>query len=485
MLGFTNKKGIRVKDLFFGRERELKILQRMLTKRVASLVVIKGRRRIGKSRLAEEFGKSLKTYTFIGLPPEKHVTAQDQRKEFARQMKEQLNVPGLGSDDWGDLFWHLSRETQEGRVIIIFDEINWMGDEDPTFLGKLKTAWDKNFKKNSELILILSGSMSKWIEENILSSTGFLGRVSIDMNLEELPLYVCNKFWYPRENKVSSYEKFKILSVTGGVPRYLEEIRPEWPAEENINVLCFEKEAFLFKEFKKIFSDLFSGRSESYLKIVNRLVDGNASLEDVSEALGMKKGGTVSDYLNDLVTTGYVSRDFTWNLKSGKPSTLSHYRLKDNYLRFFLKVIEPNSHKILQDETVKPTGWDTIMGLQFENLVLNNRKSLKKNLNISGENVIFDNPYFQKKTKSHQGCQIDYMIQTKYNSLYICEIKFSKEKVGMEVIDQMQEKIKRLGCPKGYSIWPVLIHVNGVTEGVEQSGFFSKIIDFGDFLKAE
>ncbi len=471
-----------MKDPFFGRKRELLILQRLLTKRVASLVVIKGRRRIGKSRLAEEFGKSLKTYTFVGLPPEENVTSQHQREEFARQMQEQLNIPGLKADDWGDLFWHLSRQTQEGRILIILDEINWMGDKDPTFLGKLKNAWDSGFKKNTELIMILSGSMSKWIEENILSSTGFLGRISVDMNLEELPLDVCNQFWHPRENMVSPYEKFKILSVTGGVPRYLEEIHPEWTAEENINVLCFEKESFLFKEFKKIFSDLFSRRSNSYLKIVNRLVQGTATLQEVSESLEMNKGGTVSDYLNDLVTTGYVSRDFTWNLKSGKPSILSRYRLKDNYLRFYLKVIEPNSHKILQDEMITPAGWDTIMGLQFENLVLNNRKSLKKYLNISGENVVFDNPYFQKRTESHEGCQIDYMIQTKYNSLYIFEVKFSKEKVGMDVIDQMQEKIRRLNPPKGFSIWPVLIHVNGVTQAVIQSGFITKIIDFGDFL---
>lgn len=470
-------------DSFFGRKRELQILQRLLSKRIASLVVIKGRRRIGKSRLAEEFGKALKTYTFVGLPPEKDVTDHHQREEFARQMQEQLHVPGLKADDWGDLFWHLSQQTQEGRVVIILDEINWMGDKDPTFLGKLKTAWDGEFKKNSELIMILSGSMSKWIEDNILSSTGFVGRISVDINLEELPLHVCNEFWHPRENMVSSYEKFKILSVTGGVPRYLEEIRPEWTAEENINVLCFEKEAFLFKEFKKIFTDLFSRKSDSYLKIVTRLAQGAASLEEVSEALGMKKGGTVSDYLNDLVTTGYVSRDFTWSLKSGKPSSLSLYRLKDNYLRFYLKVIEPNSHKILQDENVKPTGWDTIMGLQFENLVLNNRKSIKSTLNISGENVIFDNPYFQKTTKAHLGCQIDYMIQTKYNSLYICEVKFSKEKIGVDVLAEMQEKIRRLDLPKGFSVWPVLIHVNGVTEAVDQSGFFAKVIDFGDFLK--
>lgn len=471
-----------MKDPFFGRKRELQILQRLLTKRTASLVVIKGRRRIGKSRLAEEFGKSLKTYTFVGLPPEKHMTAQHQREEFSRQMREQIGVQGLSSDDWGNLFWHLANHTQKGRILIILDEINWMGDKDPTFLGKLKTAWDTHFKKNTELILILSGSMTSWIDENILSSTGFVGRISVDMTLEELPLPVCNEFWHPKEALVSSYEKFKILSVTGGVPRYLEEIRPEWPAEENIRVMCFEKESFLFKEFDRIFSDLFQKKNDSYLKIVQRLAQGNAVLDDVAEALGMKKGGTVSEYLEDLILTGYVSRDYTWSLKTGTPSLLSHYRLKDNYLRFYLKVIEPNSHIILQDELVKPTAWDGIMGLQFENLVLNNRKRLKECLNISSENVIFDNPYFQKNTNSHPGCQVDYMVQTKYNSIYLCEIKFSKEKIGIEVIYEIQDKIARLSLPKNYSIWPVLIHVNGVTEPLKKSGFFSKTIDFGDFL---
>lgn len=472
-----------MKDPFFGRKRELGILQRLLTKKTASLGVIRGRRRIGKSRLAEEFGKGLKTYTFVGLPPEANVTAQHQREEFSRQMEVQLKVPGLKSNDWGDLFWHLANSTQDGKVLIVLDEINWMGDKDPTFLGKLKTAWDQHFKKNPDRIILLTGSMSKWIEKNILSSTGFLGRISVDIVLEELPLHVCNEFWHPFENRVSVYEKCKILSVTGGVPRYLEEVHPKWTAEENIQSLCFEKESLLFNEFNKIFSDLFSKKSETYLKIVKKLAMGPTTLEEVSQALGMKKGGTVSTYLDDLIVTGYVARDFTWNIQDSSPSTLSRYRLKDNYLRFYLKVIEPNRHKILQDETVITSGWDTIMGLQFENLVLNNRKGLKEHLQISSENIVMDNPYFQKKTQKHKGCQIDYMIQTKYQSLYLCEIKFSKEKIGVEVIEELQEKIDSLSPPRRFSIWPVLIHVNGVTEGVERSGFFSKIIDFGKLFE--
>jgi len=66
----------------------------------------------------------------------------------------------IKAEDWGDLFWHLSQSTQKGRQILVFDEINWMGSRDPTFLGKLKTAWDEQFKLNPELILILCGSLS-------------------------------------------------------------------------------------------------------------------------------------------------------------------------------------------------------------------------------------------------------------------------------------------------------------------------------------
>lgn len=470
---------------FFGRKREMSLLKNLLTKRSASLVVLKGRRRIGKSRLAEEFGKTLKSYSLVGLPPEKRLTAKKQREEFANQMAKLFNIPCPKSDNWTDLFWHLAQNTQKGRILIVLDEINWMGNKDSSFLGKLKTAWDTLFKKNPQLIMILSGSMSAWIDRNILSSTGFLGRISLDLTLEELPLPVCNQFWLVQKHPISAYEKFKILTITGGVPRYLEEVHPEWSAEENIKMLCFAKEALLFKEFERIFSDLFSSRSHSYRKIIQRLAEGPATLDEVSDALNIQKGGTVSGYLEDLVITGYVARDYTWDLKSGQPGKLSHYRLKDNYLRFYLKVIEPSKHKILQDELTRPVGWDTIMGLQFENLVLNNRKQVKLILNLLPEDIIMDNPYFQKATRNHAGCQIDYLIQTKYHSLHLCEIKFFKEKIGMDVVRQVNEKINRLAAAKRFSIWPVLIHVNGVTDAVLESGFFSRIIDFSALLTEE
>ncbi len=255
-------------------------------------------------------------------------------------------------------------------------------------------------------------------------------------------------------------------------------LSPNYNFFDLVTKLCYLE----VKEFKYIFSDLFSKRSGSYQKIVSRLAKGMANLDQISDALGMKKGGTISTYLEDLVTTGYVAQDFTWNLNNAKISKLSRFRLKDNYLRFYLKVIEPHQHQILQNALTHPPGWDGVMGLQFENLVLNNRGSVQRLLNLRTDDVVMDNPFFQRPTRTHPGCQIDYLIQTKYNSLHLCEIKFSKEKIGMEVVKQVKEKIDRLQAKKEFSIWPVLIHVNGVTEDVIESGFFSRIIDFGMLL---
>ncbi len=469
---------------FYGRERELKLLQERLELKIASLIVIKGRRRIGKSRLAEEFSRPYRSITIEGLPPrEEAQSSEQQRLHFANSLERETGIAGLKTDDWDDLFWYLAEATKEGRVIIILDEINWMGTKDPTFLGKLKTAWDRYFKKNPQLILILSGSMSAWIEENILSSTGFFGRISLNLTLDELPLDECNHFWRPYEKQVSSYEKFMILSITGGIPRYLEEIDPKLQAKEMIRRLCFRREGLLFIEFERIFADLFSRRAPTYKKIVMKLAQGDADFQQLCETLNMEKGGGVTNYLQDLEETQYIRRYHSWNLEDGKLAKLSQYRLKDNYIRYYLKYIEPHAEAIKKGTITTVPAWESIMALQFENLVCNNCNSLYGLLDISKNEIIQQGPYFQTATKSRRGCQIDYLIQLKYNALYLCEIKYSSKPIGLKVIQEVQKKMQNLNLPRQqFSLRPVLIHVNGVSDAVRSSAFFTHIIDFSQLL---
>jgi AAA+ ATPase superfamily predicted ATPase len=470
---------------FIGRKAELEELRRVLDKQNASMVVIKGRRRIGKSRLIAELCKDRKKITFSGIPPTQHMTAQEQRLEFGWQLAQQIHEPAFKDDDWNDLFLRLSNYTKDEKIVIVLDEISWIGSKDHLFLSKLKNHWDLHFSKNPNLTLIMCGSVSSWIEKNILSSTGFVGRLSLILTLKELSLLESNQFW--DKTHTSAYEKFKVLSVTGGIPKYLEEIDKQQPAEQNIRDLCFKPSGFLFNEFEHIFTDLFSKKNVIYKDILHQIANGVLEQNRIMEKLGLSKSGIYTKYFEDLETAGFITRDYTWNMTTAKKSKLSHYRISDNYTRFYLKYIEPHIDQIKQGvydltSLMSLTGWSGIMGLQFENLVLNNRRLIMENLRLAPDDLLYDNPFFQPKTPSKKGCQIDYMIQSRFDTLYVCEIKFSKNPIGKDIIPEMEEKINALVMPKRLSIRPVLIHVNGATDEVIESKYFAHVIDFSKYL---
>lgn len=469
---------------FIGRQQELERLNQFREKRSASLIVICGRRRIGKSRLIEEFATGFpRSFIFSGLPPEEKISAQKQREIFATQMRQQL-IPRLGEDEWSDLFFDLAVHCKEGPVLIAFDEITWMGSKDPTFLGKIKVAWDLHFKKNPQLILILSGSDSTWINRNILESTGFVGRISYRMKLEELPIHSCAQFFRSVKSGESAFEIFKSLSVIGGIPRYLEEIHPHLKAEENILRLCFDSGGLLFNEFEQTFSSLFSRRYQTYKEIMIALDRGAYTLADIAEQLGRQVGGDLGTYLDDLCESGFVLKQHLWSIRSGKPLRKVYYRVKDLYTRFYLRFIDPFREQLSQKrDPALPVAWKSILGLQFEALIINHSRELYPFLRLDEQDVIASGPYIQKASSKSPGCQIDCLIQSKFDTLYLLEVKFSKKEIGPSVIKEVQEKVEKLSRPKGYSIRPVLIHVNGVSDELLAQDYFAHIIDFSLLLQ--
>lgn len=172
---------------FVGRKRELERLKVLHHKKMPVLAVVKGRRRVGKSRLIAEFAAHNprnRLWNFAGLAPQEGMSDQTQRDHFARQLALLLKIPPFTIQDWSDAFEHLARHLDPGDIVL-FDEISWMGSKDPTFIPKLKAWWDK---QTMPLLLVFCGSVSTWIEENILKSTAFFGRINLTISLEPLPI---------------------------------------------------------------------------------------------------------------------------------------------------------------------------------------------------------------------------------------------------------------------------------------------------------
>jgi hypothetical protein len=125
-------------------------------------------------------------------------------------------------------------------------------------------------------------------------------------------------------------------------------------------------------------------------------------------------------------------------------------------------------------------GWEPMVGFQLENLLLKNRPLIYKALGIHAQDIVMDNPYFQKGSGRRKGCQIDYLIQTKSNTLFVCEVKMRRRELGLEVIDAMKNKIASLAVPKGFGISPVLLFLGPVSDALLSSRYFYRIIDIAE-----
>ncbi len=465
--------------MFIGRKNEILILNDLLTRPKAQFVAITGRRRIGKSTLVEEVGRKAQLFIRLqGLAPAPGINKISQLENLAEQLIPYLGGLKIEIQSWSQFFQVLKSLAKKKRTLILLDEISWMGEGSPEFLGQLKIAWDQYFKDLPQFLMALCGSVSSWIDHNILNGTNFVGRISQHIHLQEFSLEEIST--YLASTNFSSTEKIKLVNITGGVPKYLELINPRISAAANIKNLAFRKGGFFVEEFDKIFNDTFHKRAPLYKKILLALVSAKLNLSELCKKLKIEKSGNISAYLEDLEMSGFIARNYKYSIKGGK-SKLSTYRICDNYVRFYLKYILPTKEKINalgKVELESLPHWHQMMGFQFENLILNNTPFILDQLAISEAEFIFASPYFQHKTLKNKGaCQIDLLIGTKFQNIYIGEIKF-RQRIDGEVIDELREKMRLLEKPKNTVMRPFLIcHDEAqISERILDEDFFCHIV---------
>lgn len=474
---------------FYGRESDLRQLEALWRRPAASLVTCRGRRRIGKSTLIRHFAERSEAVLLRmeGLAPQKRMKNADQLQAFGRQLAEQAGTQAAIPENWFDAFRMLEKAIpSDEKTVVLLDEVSWMARYDPNFPGELKYAWDNRFHDRKGLIVVVCGSVSAWIEENILSNTGFVGRISLDLIVRELPLRQCARFWGDAAERISTREILDILAVTGGIPRYLEELDPALSSDDNIRRMCFLPNGYLFRDFNDVFASVFGANAPVKRKILEALAEAELDGTDLSERLGIARNGRLSDVLRELEMAGFVSKNVGINPETGKRARQDRYRLKDNYARFYLKYIAPFHEEILAGDfeffsVENLPGWDVILGLQFENLVLNNVRELLPLLHLDGKQILSAAPWRSRRNGGTGGCQIDLLVQSR-KSVCIVEIKRQHE-IGEEVEREVAEKVRRLKIRDGVSVRTALVYDGHLAKSVLGSGFFDALVPFAELLR--
>lgn len=476
---------------FIGRREEINLLLDSFRRHKGVINVVRGRRRVGKTRMIRQLDEIDKTIDFHYLtssPPNIEISDKQERELYAGQVKAVFELsfePPASS--WRELFSFIAEQVKrnEGRkkIVLAIDEVNWLATKSKTFLSEFHTLWETQFSHIDRFMLIVSGSLSSWLEEHFIMHQGYVGRISKDIILKEMPLADIAQFFAARRSRLSDYEIIKHLCTIGGVPRYMEEIDVRKDAQANIKALFFNPAGMLYREFNQMFNDLYSEQNKFYQTILRTIAITPKRLTpgELAKKMNMGYSGRFSTAIKILHDTGFVAMHKIWNTSSKILSSKYVLSIGDCYTAFYFRAVDRYKQSI-QLEAKLPAHLPSIIGLQFENLVYANANRVIEALGIRLEDVIFQGSHYQSQTNKTLGCQIDYLIHTRQNTVYVCELKFYAGQIDVEIIDDMEQKLARLVQSKGVSFRPVLIHANKVSEQVILSDYFDSILDLGSLL---
>ena len=460
----------------------MKLLEDAYAHKESRLVVIYGRRRVGKSSLVERFAQNKPYfYSFEGIENE---NTPGQIEHFAMQLGGQVEDPFLLNikfSNWHELLKYISqrviRRKSKKKLILFLDELQWMAVGRNKLISLLKYFWDNHFKPNN-VMLIMCGSMSSFMVKKVLASKALYGRINLEINLKGLPPGEASKLF---AGKRGNEEILKYLFVFGGVPKYLEEIDINKSFNQNINNLCFSKNFMLINEVDKIFYSQFK-EAKTYLNIVKTLKNGIYTMNELSLRLGIASGGGLKQYLQNLevceIIRSYIPYDKGSNTKYRK------YTLSDEFLTFYFKFIEPNLQAIKESnskrlfEAFTRDRFDIWLGFAFEKFCLKHSAHLATIMGF-GEEMLGAAPYFEKHDNRFQ---IDMLYTRMDKVITICEVKHLDKDISTSIIPEIDRKIQLIKIPRGYTIEKALISLYGPDKYLRDSNYFNYNVTLKDIM---
>ncbi|MDY6466307.1 MAG: ATP-binding protein [Succinivibrio dextrinosolvens] len=416
-----------------GRKKECDRLDECMNADQAQLVIVYGRRRVGKTYLINEYFENRFAFKITGAYGQ---PKEVQLKIFDTSLSRQKRNNKLNSKDWFDAFNNLrdyleTLDTNEKQVIF-FDEMPWLDTQKSSFLAAFEWFWNDWASTRRNLVFIVCGSATSWMDEKIANNKGGLfNRQTCKLFLKPFSLNEVEEYLKYKNIEWSRYDIVQCYMIMGGIPYYLSLLNSKLSLSQNIDALFFTDRGELSDEFEHLYRTLFTN-SASYIKVVEALSKkkGGLTREELLKATGRQTGGDLSVILKNLELSGFIRISNFFNKK--KKNAL--YQLCDYYTSFYFKFIKENYGKDdhywsnAVDNPAKRT-WE---GLVFEQICRDHVSSIKKRLGISGV-LSEESSWYVRGDTEIQGAQIDLLISRRDHVTNLCEIKFS---TGEYVIDK-------------------------------------------------
>jgi AAA+ ATPase superfamily predicted ATPase len=413
-----------------GRRREINRLQELYKSNKPEFVAVFGRRRVGKTYLVREMLEKEFVFDLAGLAKG---NMEKQLINFSYSLQkvseEEFAVPTSWLEAFEQLISYL-KTCDKKRKVIFIDEISWLDTHKSDFLMALEHFWNGWACSKRDIMLIVCGSATSWIVNNLINNTsGLYNRITETIELYPFSLRETKMFLKSKNINYSNYQIAEIYMIMGGIPFYLDLLKQGSSVPQNIDRIFFSKKAVLKIEFKRLFDSLFK-HSENYIKFVEILAENRYGLtrKEIIEKAGMKSGNKITTILNNLEYSGFI-RPYSQPTKKSEKKTEVIYQLVDSFCLFYFRFMHNNNFRDdkFWTNTINTAPHNVWAGLSFEIIGLLHIKEIKRKLEVLGVQSS-EYAWRSKQTEESKGVQIDLLLDRADNIVNVCEIKFSNTK---------------------------------------------------------
>lgn len=436
----------------------METLQREYAREGSALVILYGRRRVGKTTLISEFIKDKNALFFLAS---EEAEAQN-RNAFKEKVAEFVNSNLLRNADiksWDVLFRAIMDTPFERKPVIVLDEFQYLGKANPAFPSIFQRIWEEILKDHSVMV-ILCGSLISMMESQTLAyGSPLYGRRTAQIRLKQIPFRYYHAF-FPNKSRRDLIE---LYAVTGGVPKYIELFSENKDIYSSIQTCILNRSGYLYDEPHFLLQQEVS-EVGSYFSIIKAIAAGNAKLSAIASVLEIKST-SLTKYLKTLIDLDILEREVPITEENPEKSKKGLYKIKDNYLRFWFAFVYPNMSFIESGHS---------------QLVMNKiRKSLVKNhVAFVYEDVCKERmwelnaddvwPFNFTKLGRYWDSrdEIDIAaLDPEGKNLILGECKYWAEPVGISVLRSLEAKAETVAWERdSRNVWYVIFSASGFTD---------------------
>jgi AAA+ ATPase superfamily predicted ATPase len=334
--------------VFIARQNELDFLNKKYESETGELIVLYGRRRIGKTETLREFTKG-KEHVFFSCT--ECIDAQQLRSFSERFLSKDIPAARYLTEFTGwkqalesvrELPLPLQKDGSPGKKLLIIDEFPYMVNGNSSIPSVLQELWDSGLK-DEPVMIVLCGSSMSFIEKEVLAEKNPLyGRATGILKMTAMAFYEAIEF-FPQ---YSDLDKITAWAILGGIPHYLKQFNSKKTIRENIIENILSRGSILYSEIEFLMHQELR-ETATYNTIIEAVALGNTKLNEIFNKTGIEKN-KLSVYLKNLVDLEIIQREFSLSDGSGTRSNVQRglYRITDPFFRFWFAFVFPNMSEL-------------------------------------------------------------------------------------------------------------------------------------------